>query len=308
MCNLLVVVRVQEVHPVFVLLMVVEGGARNLAATRELKAELPSARHMEVDDDVNSSGARRVQKDSQIFVFPTVEGSDAIMIIALDWPEGSLDYESHMAAGRAVRGRTAVEVQKVHLDYASLMVVPRNANILLAQKEHKGAQFSAKLMVVENNAQSKEAQRVQKEAHFSARVMVEGSGVHSLTVHGGTSFCVAHVGGKRCVVLECIKSARGRTDFCVHYGGGKHCIFDGCSKSAQSSTDFCWAHSGGTRCSLCGPLALGETGLFSMHGALIQDQKVHGDVTLGLLVQNLKCCRPNKVEDLPSEEVSADAI
>ncbi|KAK9698514.1 hypothetical protein RND81_08G110000 [Saponaria officinalis] len=120
------------------------------------------------------------------------------------------------------------------------------------------------------------------------------------SVHGGTSFCVAHGGGKRCAFSGCTKSARGRTDFCVRHGGGKRCKFDGCPKSAQGSTDFCKAHGGGKRCAWgqpgsqygdpsegpCSSFARGKTGLCSMHGALVQDKRVHGGITLGPLVQN----------------------
>ncbi|KAL8150402.1 hypothetical protein V2J09_020210 [Rumex salicifolius] len=116
------------------------------------------------------------------------------------------------------------------------------------------------------------------------------------SVHGGTSFCVAHGGGKRCAVPDCTKSARGRTDFCVRHGGGRRCQFEGCDKSAQGSTDFCKAHGGGKRCSWgqpgygnpadgpCGSFARGKTGLCAMHGALVQDKRVHGGITLGPLV------------------------
>ncbi|KAK9668352.1 hypothetical protein RND81_13G054500 [Saponaria officinalis] len=100
------------------------------------------------------------------------------------------------------------------------------------------------------------------------------------SVHGGTSFCVAHGGGKRCAVVECTKSARGRTDYCVRHGGGKRCMFVSCDKSAQGSTDFCKAHGG-----QCSSFAKGKTGVCSMYGALVQDKRVHGGITLGPLLQ-----------------------
>lgn len=70
----------------------------------------------------------------------------------------------------------------------------------------------------------------------------------------------SHGGGKGCVVKDCSGSARGRTDCCVKHGGGKSktCKFEGCGKSGQ---DFCKAH-----------------------GALVQDERVHGGATLGPLV------------------------
>lgn len=126
-------------------------------------------------------------------------------------------------------------------------------------------------------------------------------------VHGGTSFCVAHGGGKRCAVAGCSKSARGRTDFCVRHGGGKRCKSEGCGKSAQGSTDFCKAHGGGKRCAWgqpgsqygnqadgpCVSFARGKTSLCATHGALVEDQRVHGGATLGPLLQD-----PNKSTNL----------
>lgn len=121
------------------------------------------------------------------------------------------------------------------------------------------------------------------------RCNFQGGGICPKSVHGGTQFCVNHGGGKRCAVLECTKSARGRTDFCVRHGGGKRCKELGCGKSAQGSTDFCKAHGGGKRCAwgqighgyghrepACDKLARNKTGLCGTHGALVQDQCVHG--------------------------------
>ncbi|CAF1720733.1 unnamed protein product [Brassica napus] len=117
----------------------------------------------------------------------------------------------------------------------------------------------------------------------------------SKSVHGGTNFCVAHGGGKRCAVPECTKSARGRTDFCVRHGGGKRCKSEGCGKSAQGSTDFCKAHGGGKRCAWghpeteyagqsssgpCTSFARGKTGLCALHNSLVQDNRVHGGMTV----------------------------
>lgn len=107
--------------------------------------------------------------------------------------------------------------------------------------------------------------------------MFDGGGICPKSVHGGTSFCVAHGGGKRCVVAGCTKSARGRTDCCVKHGGGKRCKSDGCEKSAQGSTDFCKAHGGGKRCSWggdwkCEKFARGKSGLCAAHNSLSQDK------------------------------------
>lgn len=127
------------------------------------------------------------------------------------------------------------------------------------------------------------------------------------SVHGGTQFCVAHGGGKRCVVPDCTKSARGRTSFCVRHGGGKRCKSAGCDKSAQGSTDFCKAHGGGVKkCtwgqlglelglgfSPCYRLASRRTGLCTAHGALVQDERIHGGATLGPL-ENPQSQTPEK--------------
>ncbi|KAK6137339.1 hypothetical protein DH2020_028920 [Rehmannia glutinosa] len=133
------------------------------------------------------------------------------------------------------------------------------------------------------------------------RCSFQGGGVCPKSVHGGTLFCVAHGGGKRCAVPDCTKSARGRTDFCVRHGGGKRCKFEGCGKSAQGSTDFCKAHGGGKRCSWghpgsefgqgdvpCCTFARGKNGLCASHGALVQDKRVHGGATIGVVVQDAK--------------------
>ncbi|VVA93552.1 unnamed protein product [Arabis nemorensis] len=127
------------------------------------------------------------------------------------------------------------------------------------------------------------------------RCAFQGGDPCSKSVHGGTNFCVAHGGGKRCAVPECTKSARGRTDFCVRHGGGKRCKSDGCGKSAQGSTDFCKAHGGGKRCSWghpeteyagqsssgpCTSFARGKTGLCALHNSLVQDNRVHGGMTV----------------------------
>ncbi|XP_071726417.1 uncharacterized protein [Rutidosis leptorrhynchoides] len=131
------------------------------------------------------------------------------------------------------------------------------------------------------------------------RCAFESDGVCPKSVHGGTLYCVAHGGGKRCVVPDCTRSARGRTDCCVRHGGGKRCKTEGCGKSAQGSTDFCKAHGGGTRCTwgylgseygksdeMCNFFARGKNGLCAYHGAMVQDNRVHGGSNLGSLVHD----------------------
>lgn len=80
--SLLDVERGQEGLPVSVLLMVVEEGAKGLAATRELKGELPFAKHMEVDDDVSFLVVLRVLRDALISALHMVVDVDVVMKIA----------------------------------------------------------------------------------------------------------------------------------------------------------------------------------------------------------------------------------
>lgn len=142
------------------------------------------------------------------------------------------------------------------------------------------------------------------------------------SVHGGTSFCVAHGGGKRCAVTGCTKSARGRTDFCVRHGGGKRCKSEGCGKSAQGSTDFCKAHGGGKRCAWgqpeslhgtqadgpCSSFARGKTGLCAMHGALVQDKRVHGGITLGPLLQDPASTELGNMIEISTGRMNVDTM
>ncbi|KAM7531360.1 hypothetical protein LguiB_034770 [Lonicera macranthoides] len=152
------------------------------------------------------------------------------------------------------------------------------------------------------------------------RCAYRGGGACPKSVHGGTLFCVAHGGGKRCAVAECTKSARGRTDYCVRHGGGKRCKFEGCSKSAQGSTDFCKAHGGGKRCSwgqpglelgkgesACNAFARGKTGLCTSHGALVQDKRVHGGATLGVLVDS-NPRKPEKMKNVFDAKNNQDMV
>ncbi|CAD5316232.1 unnamed protein product [Arabidopsis thaliana] len=85
---------------------------------------------------------------------------------------------------------------------------------------------------------------------------------------------------KLCQVEGCHKGARGAS---------------GCGKSAQGSTDFCKAHGGGKRCAWgqpeteyagqsssgpCTSFARGKTGLCALHNSLVQDNRVHGGMTI----------------------------
>ncbi|KAL8207825.1 hypothetical protein R6Q57_007237 [Mikania cordata] len=143
------------------------------------------------------------------------------------------------------------------------------------------------------------------------RCTYEGGGVCLTSVHGGTLFCVAHGGGKICTIPDCTRSARGRTNCCVRHGDGKRCQFGGCGKSAQGSTDFCKAHGGGRRClwgqsgseygiddRICNAFARGKTGFCISHGALVQDKRVHGGATLGILLQETTPTRPQKTKEM----------
>ncbi|CAI9755484.1 unnamed protein product [Fraxinus pennsylvanica] len=154
------------------------------------------------------------------------------------------------------------------------------------------------------------------------RCSFQGGGVCPKSVHGGTLFCVAHGGGKRCAVPECTKSARGRTAYCVRHGGGKRCKYEGCGKSAQGSTDFCKAHGGGKRCywgqpgsefgkgnGPCNSFARGKSGLCASHGALVQDNRVHGGATIGTVIQDSKTNQPSKIKQIfTADDMSVDII
>lgn len=109
--------------------MVGAGGAKNLAATRELRAELFTARHMGVVDDVNFLGVQRVRKGALIIVLPMVVGGDAVMRVALELPEENQDCVSGMVVARDVRETTVKRVQRACLGFASHMEVAADANL-----------------------------------------------------------------------------------------------------------------------------------------------------------------------------------
>ena len=81
-------------------------------------------------------------------------------------------------------------------------------------------------------------------------------------------FCAAHGGGRRCSADGCAKAAVGGSERCATHGGGRKCQHDGCSKSAQSPTSFCVMHGGGRKCSKpgCSKVARGRTAFCAAHG------------------------------------------
>lgn len=101
--------------------MEVAGGARNLAATREPRAEQSSARHMEVAGAVSSLGVLKVQKDVQTTASPMAAADGAAMRVALEPPEGSLVYAYGTVVVRDARERVARRVRKAFPAFASPM-------------------------------------------------------------------------------------------------------------------------------------------------------------------------------------------
>lgn len=81
-------------------------------------------------------------------------------------------------------------------------------------------------------------------------------------------FCAAHGGGRRCSAEGCSKAAVGGSERCATHGGGRKCQHDGCIKSAQSPTSFCVMHGGGRKCSKpgCSKVARGRTAFCAAHG------------------------------------------
>lgn len=83
--------REREVLLVAAFPMEVAGGAIDLAAPRELRAEQSSARHMEVAGAVSPLGVLKVQKDVRTTASPMVAADGAAMLeVAVVLPEGSL--------------------------------------------------------------------------------------------------------------------------------------------------------------------------------------------------------------------------
>ena len=81
-------------------------------------------------------------------------------------------------------------------------------------------------------------------------------------VAGGTEYCKAHGGGRRCTHDGCSKaSAAGGTEHCIAHGGGRRCQHENCSTAAQGGTPLCIAHGGGRRCQMegCAKSAQGGT-------------------------------------------------
>lgn len=176
--------REPEVLLAVVYLMVVVGGARELAAPRELRVGLCTARLMGVVGDVNTLGAQRVLKGAQISVLPMVGVGDAVVTVALELPEENQDCVSAMVVARDVKKKTAQKVQKASQVFASHMEVAVGARQWDAQKGLKGARCFARHMVEGSGVQLQGAPKVLRGAHLFARAMVEGKGVHSKVVVG----------------------------------------------------------------------------------------------------------------------------
>ena len=67
----------------------------------------------------------------------------------------------------------------------------------------------------------------------------ELEGCTKWVVGGGTPYCIAHGGGKRCQDESCTKAAAaavGGTPHCKAHGGGRRCQTVDCSKSAIGDT------------------------------------------------------------------------
>uniref|UniRef100_A0A0E0MDZ9 NB-ARC domain-containing protein n=1 Tax=Oryza punctata TaxID=4537 RepID=A0A0E0MDZ9_ORYPU len=119
------------------------------------------------------------------------------------------------------------------------------------------------------------------------------------TTDGVTMLCEKHRMKMACSFPGCTKMAWGPSAHCVPHGGGKRCKFLGCTKSARLSTDFCKAHGGGggnieNLCSWrggessvgggekkCNRIARGRSGLCAAHSALVLNNRVHCDGTIG---------------------------
>ena len=189
-----------------VYLMVAVGGVRNLAATKELRVVLCTARPMEVAGDVNTLVAQRVQKDVQISVLPMVVAEDAVMKVVAELPGGNLDCVSGMGVARDAREKIVPRVQKACQVFAFHMVEGVDAMLLSAQKGHRGAQCFAKRMVGESGVRHQGAPRVLRAAPPSARAMVEENAVHSRVVEFALKVCmevptsVWHMGVERGVL------------------------------------------------------------------------------------------------------------
>lgn len=132
--------------------MEVVKGASVLAATKELRVELLSARLMVVVDDVNFWGVQKVLKGVQISVLLMVVAGVAVKKDALGLPEGNLDCAFGMVVARDARLRAVQRVQKAFLVSALHMEVVAVVSILNAIRGLKGARCTARLMVVANAA------------------------------------------------------------------------------------------------------------------------------------------------------------
>jgi hypothetical protein len=76
------------------------------------------------------------------------------------------------------------------------------------------------------------------------RRLCELEGCTKRASDGGTPYCKAHGGGKRCQE-GCTKAAvAGGTAHCIPHGGGRRCQYASCLKSARGDTGYCASHGG----------------------------------------------------------------
>jgi len=71
-------------------------------------------------------------------------------------------------------------------------------------------------------------------------------GVH-LTSQGKT-FCLEHIGERRCQQPGCSRLARSMTAYCVSHGDGAQCTHPLCTRNAAGSAPFCATHGGRRQC------------------------------------------------------------
>jgi hypothetical protein len=58
------------------------------------------------------------------------------------------------------------------------------------------------------------------------------------------NLCSLHASSRRCAANDCNKCAQGGTGYCIAHGGGRRCTFPGCYKGARDKF-FCAGHGGG---------------------------------------------------------------
>ena len=127
--------------------MVVAGGVRDLAVTREPRARQYSARPTGVAGAVNTLAAQRALKAVRTTALDMGEVGVAVSKVAPELREGNLVYASDTGAERGVKWKTVVRVLRAFPASASPTVVAVVASILTAQKVLKEALCFAKHMV-----------------------------------------------------------------------------------------------------------------------------------------------------------------